>query len=1810
MHSVFKNINKLKMKWAFAAVMLYCLFPSVANATHIIGGEINYVCLGDEQFEVELTVYRDCFFGADNAFFDDPASIGIFDSNGVLLDELQLPFLNNDTLTPILSDSCLFVPETVCVHTASYRGEVNLPFSAGGYTIVYQRCCRNETITNIVDPLNTGATFTATISGTSLQECNSGPKFREFPPLFICVNEPINWDHSAVDAEGDSLVYSLCTPFAGGDIINNQPQPPNPPPYETISWLPPFGLDNILGGTDVLSINPSTGLITGTPPNQGQFVVGVCIEEYRNGELISTSRRDFQYNVGECGIVAASIGNDTIQCENQDLTFINTSSNANDFEWFFGDSTNPGLNSILENPTYMFPDTGVFTITLIAEPNGECADTLVQDILFKNSTLDVDFDLLVLECVDSVLLTVNNMSVDTFLGIESVLWELSDGQTSDIFNPTFVLETSQEYTLSLTANAFDGCSDMQEFNFFGNVIESGVRDTFEICPGGSVSLNDNPFLGPNVSYTWSPAVGLDDVNSANPIASPNATTMYTVSIDDPDLECSGSFSVLVDVQENNAIIQFDEQEVICTDEYEVAAATEEIVSYEWSQDPNFSNIISTASSFTFSESGVQTFYLNTLDERGCAFTDFVTVNAGAINVDIEVDEQACLNQAITTSASNFDPIDVVNITWEPASAVLSGQGTLNALLSPQAIGQNTYYATISNQFGCERIDTFNVNVISDQAITDLDIDINRDNCDPSIVTFNSVHINIENYQYEFDNGTDIILGSNTVTYTFPAAGTYEVVLSPQDFVQCDGLDPINLIIEVPTTFFDTNFESQLVSCGDIIEVNLTDLSNPIAGTISTIDWMFSDGQTATGQNITVSFDESGIYTFEVSLNSSLGCTETYEGELDLTTLNILDLTFLDQEILACNGDPVDLNPNGNTLYEYMWTPASELDNPVAVSPLTSPSSTTTFSVVVTDPVSGCVVERDVTVVVPDQPLETDFAWAFEDCIGEANIQFTDLSVYSEGDIVEWEWTFSNSDDILTVQNPNITVSSIQDLNVTLTATTEDGCQESISQIIVVDIVDLNIPDDETFICFGESIGLNPNGADRYDYVWSPASELDDAFGANPIATPSATTTFAVTVTDDITGCIVEEEFTILVASEAPQAAFEIDILTCNTSAPLEVQFNNISSYADADITDFMWDITVGDETFSSEEENPIFVFEEAGIVSGTLSITTADGCSDVVSIDEFINTIDNVIEETDIIICNSIPTILNENGDPDLSYQWTPSTGLSDPNIPNPIANPDETTIYSVSISDPENGECVVVQEVIVTVPDFDVIVDFLAEFINCGTSAEVQFTDQTIVEGTDIIAWSWDFGNGTTSTEQNPVITLGTSAMLTTTLVVTTSEGCEVELLSPQSQAIEVIVIDETSFGNTLNICMGEDIFLNENPDDQYTYLWSPAENLDDPTSPNPQFINADESTEFTVMISNESLGTCSIERTVFVNVYDSPSPSINGDGQENICTAEGELSVDLGQGESVVWYDDPALIDVISTEATIITTPGQGTTYFAMVTNEFGCGSELVSFTSTSRELLLEPEMQDQILCLDNQTELNALVLSNEIPSNYVWSPLDLIDESLSETAVLVSPTQNTTYTLTASNDFGCETQILFNVEVVDLLSSIEANITTTELIRDELVTLSVTENDSYTYLWSPADILDDPTSPNPSFTLTEEVDFEVEITDENGCTAILTIRATPPARTPCAEPYVFVPNAFSPNGDGLNEELRVDGNQILEMHLTVYNRFGQQVFEADDQSQTWDGTFRGKTLDPDVFGYIFNCTCTNGETFTSQGNISLLK
>ena len=336
---------KLKQLTFLASFILFVSAP--LWAAHIIGGEITYVCNGNGSYKFTMKIYRDCNGGG--APFDSgpgapfPGTVTIFaGSSNVPLNTIQLsaPVITN--ILPNLSNPCLIAPPNVCVEEGIYTFYLDLPQSPESYHIVYQRCCRNNSISNLISPGETGATYWMELTAKAQQVCNSSPTYNDFPPIVICAGEPINYDHSAYDAEGDQLVYELCSPFRGGGTDQNDPfsptgvapDPDMPPGYSPVTFQGPlYSWSNPLIGAPPLSINSSTGFITGIPTVQGQFVVGVCVKEYRNGELLSITRRDFQFNVAECDptVVADIKEDELVNQAGQQLYVVNACGNPVEF---------------------------------------------------------------------------------------------------------------------------------------------------------------------------------------------------------------------------------------------------------------------------------------------------------------------------------------------------------------------------------------------------------------------------------------------------------------------------------------------------------------------------------------------------------------------------------------------------------------------------------------------------------------------------------------------------------------------------------------------------------------------------------------------------------------------------------------------------------------------------------------------------------------------------------------------------------------------------------------------------------------------------------------------------------------------------------------------------------------------------------------------------------------------------------------------------------------------------------------------------------------------------------------------------------------------------------------------------------------------------------------------------------------------------------------------------------------------------------------------------------------------------------------
>ncbi|MBO6515048.1 MAG: T9SS type A sorting domain-containing protein [Bacteroidia bacterium] len=268
-HFIFKNLFRAVLAITFA------LSFSLARADHFAGGSITYRCLGGNQYVVTMVIYRDC----------SPGTLALWPQQDVHIKNLDNSTTSTVTLSRISLDTLnvgnptLCVLTSVCMEEHIFRTTVTLNTNTNGYDLYFYDSYRNNGITNIANSGSTFFGFTTTVPPTSI--CNESAKFVDGFPDILCINTNQCIDLSATDADGDVLVYRLVE-------------------SEHATYVSPFGASNVMNGNPSLAIDANTGIACVTPTQAGQFIITVEVDEVRNGNVISTVRKDLQFFVVNC----------------------------------------------------------------------------------------------------------------------------------------------------------------------------------------------------------------------------------------------------------------------------------------------------------------------------------------------------------------------------------------------------------------------------------------------------------------------------------------------------------------------------------------------------------------------------------------------------------------------------------------------------------------------------------------------------------------------------------------------------------------------------------------------------------------------------------------------------------------------------------------------------------------------------------------------------------------------------------------------------------------------------------------------------------------------------------------------------------------------------------------------------------------------------------------------------------------------------------------------------------------------------------------------------------------------------------------------------------------------------------------------------------------------------------------------------------------------------------------------------------------------------------------------------------------------
>lgn len=1632
--------------WCLFMVLLFA--PILSFATHIVGGEVGYRWLDGDRYEIVVRLYRDCINGAANAPFDDPASVGIFDRSGLLLQDVRIA-ATKDTFLSNNLDACILATTTVCVHTMTYKAVVNLPFRTGGYQIVYQRCCRNVTIKNIISPLETGATYDIWLTEAAMKRSNRNRSstFKRWPDIYICNSRPLDFDHSAIDPDGDSLVYRLCTPFQGATFANPQPQPPNFPPYDTLVWVKPtYNLYNMLGAGEPLRINARSGLLTARPGILGQFVVGICVDEYdrKTKTLIASTRRDFQYNVQNCEGVTAAFFAPEAQCDSTKVRFRNESIGASSYLWLF-DAPRTNLISTEVNPIFTFPAYNTYKVSLVAEPGRVCADTFSREIKLFKSGIKADFKSEVLSCGAESVIRLQDLSTDSSAAIVKRKWKITYGD-GGVINATGAdtlvrVPSSASGTITLTVINANGCERTISRSYTaggGKAPCQGIADTLRACIGTTVPLNPNGVSTTAYSYRWKPAASLSDSTAVNPLykVTQNGKIVLTITANSAE-SCSCTKTITV-IATPRPKADFSVDGGIGTDPVLVSSCDGRTVSFKNTSTgaKSVKWIIGSLSNpsqvstqlnplFTFPDTGTYRVTLIALGECNDTLSKTIRVTFTKTNVDFIFNYTNCVFDGSTIKlldVSNNPGIQIASRTWKLSDGRSSTEASPSFTFTDT--GRVVVTLIVQTTQGC--LDSASQSIkkapIAGVAFPDTIIVCRGTpfripgNNDPTLV-----------YTWLPETGLDDPTTGNPV-FSPQKSTEYTVDVSVPGIPGCQATDTMMAVVP---GIMDVRVAGAGADGTPVCtpQTTLTASANrPV-----TFRWLDANGAEL-GKGTQFTANVATQRNLQLEATDENGCIEKLAIELSGSPI----VFSAPDSLLACTGDAIRINSTQGPgqILTFAWTPLNAFaSGATTASPVLASLPGIRKVFVEVRNAAGCILQDSVQVAIVDANHDLSFKPEIQ-CNGNTVI-FRNTS----SNAFRYLWSFgdgTNSNE----DNPEHIFTQPGTYIVTLTLKDSVACRKTVTRVVTIStepLLGLKVPN-EVITC-GEDVKLTALANEGTTFRWTTRKgELLSSNASITVNPAPGTTVYYVTVQNEL-GCTQTDSVSVTdngvdVTLITPTGSNRID-----RCLPENVQIQVRNNAPDQQLT-YEWrpavNVVSGGNTAS-----PVLRPTEIGINGITGIVSNTFECEDTLTVIINLGSLVTGLPDT-VKVCPNVATPLAPKANQEYTYQWSPSTGLSAANVSNPSFTGNTAVTYLVTVTKTSGGtSCQDVDTVVVLINPEPKLRVSTKDTVACvGTTLRLSAT------GAD--EYSWNIGNPEGPLDFNAeggIAISGTNGVeLLYSVVGRNKSGCTDTISGIR---IRFVNFDPGNIISPLNICKGDTVRLNRNGNPAFTYQWSPATGLDLSKPYNP-LATVTQTTRFTVTITDPTFG-CKKERVVNVNVR-----SIEGFKASNdttVCTGTNLTLSANANGTNVNFRWLNANGQQIGSGKTISVTPAVGVNLYISEVSDGTCSAK-DTVKVTRADFQPGDLSTPQSACAGQPLALNP----NGKPAyQYQWTPttgLNLSDPSNPIATLTTSTTFKVTVTDPAT---GCSLEKDIQVNVTDL-SDLDAIPAETNLCEPGFVLLTV--------------------------------------------------------------------------------------------------------------------------------------------------------
>ncbi|MCB0630200.1 MAG: gliding motility-associated C-terminal domain-containing protein [Saprospiraceae bacterium] len=930
------------------------------------------------------------------------------------------------------------------------------------------------------------------------------------------------------------------------------------------------------------------------------------------------------------------------------------------------------------------------------------------------------------------------------------------------------------------------------------------------------------------------------------------------------------------------------------------------------------------------------------------------------------------------------------------------------------------------------------------------------------------------------------------------------------------------------------------------------------------NWTGPNGFASAEATITVG--DAG--TYNVTVTDQNGCTSTCNLTLGFFAEITCDIEGPDMICAGDTGNYTAVGGGGTPPFTFSWTGPNGF---TASGENITISDAGEYTVEITD-ANGCSTTcsktlsffEEITCAIDGQNIV---------CLGDA-ATFTALGTGGTSPL-SYSWSGPNG---FTASDAVITVTDIGAYCVTITDA--NGCNTECCQTLSVFAeVSCTIDGPET-ICVGETANYSvtlSNGQAPATYNWTGPNGFTSTDANISVGDAG---TYSVTVTDQ-NGCTSTCSLTLGFFAE----------ITCDIDGPDEIcagdvaNFSAVVSGGTAPFT-FNWSSPGG---FTATEQN--INITDAG--EYTVVITDANGCSNTCSKTlSFFAEITCNIEGPDMICMGDAATFtaIGTGGTPPLSYGWTGPGGFSATGAGINISTVGE---YSVTISD-ANGCSTTCSKTLSFFDDIACVIDG-PDAICAGVTATYTVT---LANGEPISSYSWTGPNGFTSTNAGISVTDEGEYSVT----VTDANGCTTTCTKTLSFTSDIVCTVE---GPEM-ICMGDAaVYSAAVPGGQapFTYSWIGPNGF----TSTDEAINISDAGEYCVTIIDAN--GCSTSCCQTLSFFEEITCSV--DGPDTICP-NGEITAVAEGGTAPYTYDWTGPNGFSASGASVnISASGE---YCVTITDANGCSTNCCKTFEVREEIGCNIDGTDDPICKGETTTYTVSATGGVEPYTFAWSG----PNNFTATTAGIDIGNAGEYCVTITDANGCTTTCCKTLEVTDIVVNLSADPTVILLGGSSILTANASGCDNCRYDWYLFDdlIIEDggailevtPEAPVPQDSLYE---YRVVVSEDGQCP--VEARVNVRVRTLCDDLHVYIPNSFTPNGDGLNDELRIYSSfleELKSMELMIYNRWGQEVFRTTNPAGFWDGTFKNEPLPPDVYGFYLEVVCPTDQTLVQKGDITLLR